>query len=85
MALLIEGRREKEKQLNDRLGWLHWVLWQPHAREELKLEDFLPGKSQEVSAKKNPEAFAAELARRMQLLEQREQRKRKRKDRNAQK
>ena len=43
------------------MGWLHWIVWQSQSSEELKLEDFLPGKPKEISAKKNPEAFAAEL------------------------
>jgi hypothetical protein len=58
------------------MGWLQWVVWQSQSSEELKLENFLPGKPQEISAKKDPEAFAAELEKMVARAKRREERKR---------
>lgn len=76
MALLIEGRQRLDKQRQERMGWLQWMVWQSQSSEELKLEEFLPGKPKEISAKKNPEAFAAELEKMVARAKRREKRKR---------
>ena len=67
------------------MGWLQWVIWQSQSSEPMKLEDFLPGKPQEISAKKDPEAFAAQLQKMVDRAKRKEERKRKREEADAQK
>jgi hypothetical protein len=65
------------------MGWLHWMVWQSQTSDELKLEEFLPGKPKEISAKKDPEKFAAELQKMVERAKRKEERKRKREEANA--
>ena len=81
--MLIEGRQRQEKQRRERMGWLQWVVWQSQCSEELRLEEFLPGAPKEISAKKSPEAFAAELQKMMERAKRKEERKRRREEANA--
>lgn len=76
----MEGFQKRQAEREKMRGWLHWMVWQAHASEALNLEDFLPakpGRGRTISAKKNPEAFAAALAKMAKAAERREQRKKK--------
>lgn len=85
VLLLIEGRQQQDKLVQQRMGWLHWVVWQAQSSERLPLEDFLPGEPKTISAKTDPEAFAAELAKAVKKAEQRQKRKRSGKEPDASK